>query len=217
MKPINSKERSKALLKVAGLFLLCFILAMLLGFSTMNANKVTDYTCKRQLEELNNDLKFLNTVFIPNIEEATKNLQDLPNYKERQKTTADIETNIKVALANIKKDWKVDETDQQYIMYNNIVDTYFALESAYMDKFKLQEQLEQKVRVSQESDGELNRELKIRDGFANENSTLKLELKNLNSDIKIQQSLVEKRLKELSNCRDSLKKCLRENRAYRQR
>jgi hypothetical protein len=217
MKPINSKERSKALLKVTGLFLICFILALLLGFSTMNANKVTDYTCKKQVEELKNGLKFLNTVFIPNIDEATKNLQDLPNYKERQKTPADIETNIKVALENIKKDWKVDETDQQYIMYKNIVDIYFGLESAYLDKFKLEEQLEQKERVSQTADGELNRELKVRDGFATENESMKLELKNLNSDIKKQQSLAESRQMELQNCRDSLRKCLRENRAYRQR
>jgi hypothetical protein len=215
MKPINSKERSKALLKVTGLFLLCFILAMLLGFSTMNANKVTDYTCRKQLEELNNDLKFLNTVFEPNIDEATRNLQDLPNYKERQKTPADIETSIKIALGNIKKDWIED--DQQYNMYKNIVDTYFALESAYLDKFKLEEQLEQKERVTQTADGDLNRELKIRDGFAKDNESLKLEIRNLNSDIKIQQSLAESRKRELGNCRDSLKRCMRDLKAFRQR
>ena len=215
MKPINSKERSKALLKVTGLFLLCFILAMLLGFSTMNANKVTDYTCRKQLEELNNDLKFLNTVFKPNIDEATRNLQDLPNYKEKQKTPADIETSIKIALGNIKKDWIED--DQQYNMYKNIVDIYFALESAYLDKFKLEEQLEQKERVTQTADGDLNRELKIRDGFAKENESLKLELRNLNSDIKIQQSLAESRKRELGNCRDSLKRCMRDIKAFRQR
>jgi hypothetical protein len=215
MKPINSKERSKTLLKVTGLFLLCFILAMLLGFSTMNANKVTDYTCRKQLEELNNDLKFLNTVFEPNIDEATRNLQDLPNYKERQKTPADIETSIKIALGNIKKDWIED--DQQYNMYKNIVDTYFALESAYLDKFKLEEQLEQKERVTQTADGDLNRELKIRDGFAKDNESLKLEIRNLNSDIKIQQSLAESRKRELGNCRDSLKRCMRDLKAFRQR
>jgi len=215
MKPNNSKERSKALLKVTGLFLLCFILAMLLGFSTMNANKVTDYTCRKQLEELNNDLKFLNTVFKPNIDEATRNLQDLPNYKEKQKTPADIETSIKIALGNIKKDWIED--DQQYNMYKNIVDIYFALESAYLDKFKLEEQLEQKERVTQTADGDLNRELKIRDGFAKENESLKLELRNLNSDIKIQQSLAESRKRELGNCRDSLKRCMRDIKAFRQR
>ncbi|OFY68144.1 MAG: hypothetical protein A2Y71_07815 [Bacteroidetes bacterium RBG_13_42_15] len=188
---------------------------MLLGFSTMNANKVTDYTCRKQLEELNNDLKFLNTVFEPNIDEATRNLQDLPNYKERQKTPADIETSIKIALGNIKKDWIED--DQQYNMYKNIVDTYFALESAYLDKFKLEEQLEQKERVTQTADGDLNRELKIRDGFAKDNESLKLEIRNLNSDIKIQQSLAESRKRELGNCRDSLKRCMRDLKAFRQR
>jgi hypothetical protein len=46
MKPLNSRERAKAFYKVAGLFVICFVLAILLGFATMNANKVTDYGLK---------------------------------------------------------------------------------------------------------------------------------------------------------------------------
>jgi hypothetical protein len=217
MEPINSKERSKAMLKVTGLFLICFILAMLLGFSTLNSNKITESSCRKQLEKLNNELQFLDNVFIPNIDEATKQLQDLPNYKERQKTPADIETSVKVSIENIKKAWIVDETDHHYLMYKNIVDTYFSLQSAYMDKFRLAEELEQTRRVTQSTDGELNRELRVRDGFANENASLKLELKNLSADIKKQQLLAESRQRELKSCRDSLKQCLRENRAYRQK
>lgn len=203
------------MLKVTGLFLACFILAMFLGFSTMNANKITESNCRKQLEKINKELIFLNNVFIPNIDEATKQLQDLPNYKERQKTPADIETSVKVAIENIKKDWV--ETDEHYLMYKNIVDTYFALQSAYLDKFRLEEELDQKQRVSQNADGELNRELRVRDGFANENASLKIELKNLSDDIKKQQLLAESKQRELKSCRDSLRQCLRENRAYRQK
>jgi hypothetical protein len=89
-------------------------------------------------------------------------------------------------------------------------------EAAFI-KFKLEEQLEQKERVTQTADGDLNRELKIRDGFAKDNESLKLEIRNLNSDIKIQQSLAESRKRELGNCRDSLKRCMRDLKAFRQR
>lgn len=216
MKPINSSERARVYYKVIGLFIACLVLAMSLGFSTMNVNKLTDYASRKQLEVLKSNLMFQEKVFQPNINEATVNLKDLPDYKAKQKYPGDISTSIEVSLGNIKSAWKTDETDQNYIMYKNIVDIYFALEAAYMDKFKLEEQLEQKDRITQNVDGDLSRELKIRDNFAKENETLKNDIKNIGNDLKEQQRLAESRQRELKSCRDSLKTCLRDVKIYKQ-
>ena len=52
MKPLNIKDRSKAFLKVVGLFLICFAIAMILGFTTMNAGRLTDSASNKDLKEL---------------------------------------------------------------------------------------------------------------------------------------------------------------------
>ena len=42
MKPLNKKERNKAFFKVTGLFLIAFVIALLLGFTTMNMGNVSE-------------------------------------------------------------------------------------------------------------------------------------------------------------------------------
>jgi hypothetical protein len=216
MKPLNSTERTKAFYKVIGLFVLCFALAILLGFSTMNVNKMMDYASRKQLEGLRNDLLFQEKVFQPNIENATKKLQDLPHYKERSLILEDLVTSINVTLEKIKSEWTVDETNPQYIMYKNIVETYFALQKAYIDKFKLEEQLEAKENVVVNGSGDLQREINKRDDLENENKSLKSNLSTLNTNVADLQSQAERLQKQLTKCRDSLKICLVENRGYKQ-
>jgi hypothetical protein len=219
MKPLNSKERAKAFYKVTGLFVLCFALAMLLGFSTMNVNKMTDYASRKKLEGLKNDLIFQEKVFIPNIEDATKKLQDLPIYKEKKLNRDGIETSINVSLQEIKAgwaEWKVDTTSRQYSMYNNIVDIYFNLKSAYVDKFKLEEQLVAKEGVVLTGSGDLTRELKIRNGLEKENQSLKSEKDLLSANAARFQNQVDKLQNQLVKCRDSLRGCLDINKGYKQ-
>jgi transcriptional antiterminator Rof (Rho-off) len=215
MKPLNSKERAQAFYKVTGWFVFCFALAMLLGYCTMNVNNYTDYASRKQLEELKNDLSFQEKVFQPNIGDATKNLVDLPKYKEKNLIPANIASSINVSLENIKKDW--NEKDPMYIMYKNIVDTYYALELAYLDRFSLENEMEQKDRVTKAADSDLNRDLKNRDNLAKENESMKLEIKELTSNLTIQQSHAESQKIELGKCRDSLKTCIRENKILRGR
>ena len=216
MKPLNSKERNEAFYKVIGLFVICFVLAILLGFSTMNVNKMMDYASRKQLEKLRNDIFFQEKVFQPNIENATKKLQDLPNYKQRSLILEDIVTSINVTLEKIKSEWKVDETDQQYIMYKDIVETYFALQKAYIDKFKLEEQLEAKESAVLNGSGDLQRELNKRDDLENENKSLKSNIGTLSSSVADLQSQSDRLQKQLIKCRDSLRICLVENKGYRQ-
>lgn len=230
MKPLNSKERYKAYLKVTGWFILSFVLAIILGFSTMNVNKVTDYTCRRQLEELKNNLRFQETVFRPGIHEATMKLQDFSNYKEKKLIPGDIATSVEASLGRIKNEWTVDEEDQQYLMYKDIVDVYFALESAYLNILKMEEQLQSKELAGQSNAGELQLQLKRKDDIEKENMLLKSDKENLissseklqgyneklQSQIKDIQSQFEKTQAQLTKCRDSLTICLKENRGYKQ-
>lgn len=218
MKPLNSKERSGAYLKVTGWFILCFVLAGILGFSTMNVNKVNDYACRKQLEDLKNNLKFQETVFCPGIQEATLKLQDFSNYKEKKLIPGDIATSIEASLGKIKAEWTVDEKDQQYLMYKSIVDIYFALESAYLSSLKMEEQLQSKELAGQSNAGELQLQLKKKDEVEKENQLLKSDKENLvsateklQSQIKEMQNQNDKTLLQLKKYRDSLAVCQREN------
>lgn len=217
MKPLNSKERAEAFYKVIGLFVFCFILAILLGFATMKEKNVADYTARKQLDAIKNNLMFQEKVFQPNIEDATKKLQDLPNYKAKNLVFDDLATSINVSLENIKKEWKVDEKDPHYIMYKNIVDVYFALKSTYVNKFKLEEQLEAKESVVKSGSGDLQRVVSRRDELEKENLSLKSEKDLLSSNAKNLQSQADKLNNQLVAYQDSLKKCKRDMRALRPR
>jgi hypothetical protein len=223
MKPLNSQERTKAFYKVASLFILCFVLAMLLGFATMNVNKVTDYATNKQLTELKNNLVFQETIFRPNINEATKKLQDFQNYKTKvldpNATKSDIETSLKKIISELKP----DETDQQYIMYKNITDVYFALESAYDSKFKLEEKLEAKEGDVKNGGIDLQRAKDLRDELENKNramsevnKTLTDQNASLASNITGMKTDMAKLQNQLVKCRDSLYRCLVENKGYKQ-
>jgi chromosome segregation ATPase len=222
MKPLNSRERTKAFYKVAGLFILCFVLAMLLGFSTMNVNKVTDYATKRQLDKYKNDLKFQETVFQPNILDATNKLHDLQNYKAKvldpNATKSDIEASLKKIMSELKAD-----SDQHYVMYKNIVDIYFALESAYDSKFKLEEKLEAKEGDVKNVDVDLQRVKDLRDELDNNNKKMNESNKTLtdqnaflSSNISSLKGDIVKLQNQLVKSRDSLKYYLDINKGLKQ-
>lgn len=217
MKPLNSNERTRAYYKVIGWFAFCFVLAMLLGYCTMNVNNYTDFESRKKLESLKSDLTFLEKVFQPNIEDATRKLDDLPKYKEKNLILDDVATSINVSLENIKKEWKVDEKDPLYIMYKNIVDVYFALKSTYVNKFKLEEQLEAKESVVKSGSGDLQRVISRRDELERENQSLKSEKDLLSNNAVKFQSQADKLQNQLINTRDSLKRCMRDIRVLRQR
>ena len=183
----------------------------------MNVNNYTDYASRKQLEALQNDLLFQEKVFQPNIDDATRKLTDLPKYKEKNLIPADITSSINVSLEKIKKDWKVDEKDQKYIMYKNVVDIYFALESNYLNTFKQEERLAEKEGVVQTGAGDLTRELKIRDGLEKENQSLKSEKDLLSTNAEKFQTQADKLQNQLIKCRDSLTRCMRDIKVFRQR
>jgi len=223
MKPVNIKERSKAFYKVTGLFVICLLLASLLGFVTMREKNVGDYTARKQLESLRSNLMFQENVFRPNIESATKKLQELPDYKEKNLAFDDLTTSVNVSLENIKKEWKVDENDPQYVMYKNIVDIYFALKSTYINKFKLEENLEAKEKDVRSGSGDLQRVAAKKEELEQENKDLKTDYENLTTSFSSLQSQTEnlqnqnvKLQSRLSKCRDSLRYYIDINKGLKQ-
>ena len=182
----------------------------------MNANKVTDYASRKQLEKYEEDSRFQRITFQPNILSASKDLQDLSNYKERSLNPDDIETSINVSLENIKKEWKVDETDEQYLMYKNIVDIYFALKTAYVDKFNLEDQLAAKESDVKIGSGDLQRVINRRDELESENKSLKSENNLLTTNGERFQKQADRLQGQLKQCRDSLKYCTDLNKGLRQ-
>jgi len=188
---------------------------MLLGFSTMNANRVADYACRKQLEELKNDLQFQESIFQPNIEDATRKLKDLSNYKEKTLDPNATKSDIETSLKKIMSEWKVDEEDQQYLMYKNIVDMYFALESAYDTKFKLEEQLARKEGDVKTVDSDLQRVIDRRDELERENRLLKSDKGDILANIDKIQSQSNRLQSQLSRCRDSLRFYLDINKGLR--
>jgi chromosome segregation ATPase len=103
------------------------------------------------------------------------------------------------------------------------VDIYFALESAYDSKFKLEEKLEAKENVVQVGSGDLQRTKDMRDELDSKNKTLNGINKTLtdqNSDLSSNIISLKGDIGRLQNqlvkCRDSLNRCLVENKGYKQ-
>lgn len=216
MKPLNSRERAKAFYKVVGLFVLCLVLALILGFSTMNTNKAIDYTLKKQLDKYEVDSRFQKMTFQPNILNASRDLKDLSNYKARSLNPDDIETSINVSLENIKKEWKADEADPQFQLYKNVVEIYFALKSAYIEKFNLEDQLAAKESDVKSGSGDLQRVISRRDDLDAENKSLKSENIQLAANSERFQRQSERLQNQLKQCRDSLNLCTLANKGLRQ-
>ena len=102
-------------------------------------------------------------------------------------------------------------------MYKNVVDIYFALESNYLNTFKMEERLAEKEGVVQTGAGDLTRELKIRDGLEKENQSLKSEKDLLSTNAEKFQTQADKLQNQLIKCRDSLTRCMRDIKVFRQR
>lgn len=205
MKPLNYKERNKAFYKVIGLFVLCFVLAMVLGFSTMNATKVTNYGCQQELEKTKNDLKFQQEVFQPNIQNATEKLKDMSNPEGKILDLNVTKSDIKISLENIMSKWIVNEEDPQYVMYKNIIDSYFALESAYEDKIKLEEQVESNEGDVKDVDNVLQRTKEQRDDFKEERDVYKSNSERLQAEYQQLESQGKQIQIQLKQCQDENK------------
>jgi len=139
MKPLNRKERNKALLKVTGLFLLTFIIAIIVGFTTMNTGRLSDKKSNAELERLKTNLKFQEEIFAPNVNQATGLLTKLPKYKEEGENKEVLNQDIAALLSRTKNEIAPEETWET--MYKDVIQTLSNLQLAYNDKLNLMEDL----------------------------------------------------------------------------
>ena len=147
MKPLNRKERNKALLKVTGLFLLTFIIAIIVGFTTMNTGKLSDKKSNTELKKLKNNLKFQEEIFAPNVNQASGLLTKLPKYKEEGENKEVLNQDIAALLSKTKNEIAGEET-WETTMYKDVIQALSNLQLAYNDKLNLMEDLGESDEVS---------------------------------------------------------------------
>ena len=102
MKALNKKERNKAFFKVTGLFLTCFVIAVLLGFSTMNVGKLSEQKSNTELDRIKNHLQFQEKVFAPNVGETAVMLAKVPTARETGENLEVLNQDIAALLSNTK-------------------------------------------------------------------------------------------------------------------
>ena len=140
MKPLNKKERSRAFLKVIGLFLISFVIAIIVGFSTMNVSKLSDHNTTVELKELKKNLKFQEEVFAPNVSKTTELLSKVPTYKKNGENIQVLNQDIGALLSTTKNQIVEDESWKSE-MYKNIIGALSALQQAYNKQIELHKDL----------------------------------------------------------------------------
>jgi len=146
MKPLNKKERNKAFLKVVGLFLISFIIAIVLGFTTMNTGKLSDKKSNAELKKLKDHLKFQEEVFAPNVGKSTELLAKLPVYKEEGENKEVLNQDIAALLSKTKNQIVEDEEENEEEswetkMYKNVIQVLSDLQLAYNEQIDLREEI----------------------------------------------------------------------------
>lgn len=203
MKPKNKKERNKAFFKVVGLFLLCFVIALVLGFMTMNIGGLAEQQSKAELERLQSHLKFQEEVFAPNVGEATAMISQIPHYEQENINLEVLNQDIGAVISQTKNQVVEDETWES-TMYQEVIQALSDLQLAYNEQVKLTE----KVGDSDETSQKLQECMAERDRLQNQVNTLRASGGG--------GANCEQCEKDLAEARERLRQCNTENRALRQ-
>ncbi len=172
MKPINKKERSKAFYQVVGLFLISFAIAMILGFTTMNIPKLSDSKSNKDLEGLQDQLKFQEEVFAPTMDEVTILMAKVPVYKEQGENIDVLHSDIASKLSSTKNQVAEDESWESKL-YLNVIKTYSDLQMSYKEQLSLKRQLDDCQNNTEGSDDKVQRLLTEKTNLQNELNLLK--------------------------------------------
>jgi hypothetical protein len=203
MKPKNKKERNKAFLKVVGLFLLCFVIAMILGFMTMNFGGLAEQQSKAELEKLQTHLKFQEEVFAPNVGEATAMISKIPHYEQENINLEVLNQDIGAVISQTKNQVVEDESWESR-MYKEVIQTLSDLQLAYNEQVKLRE----KMGDSDETSQKLMECIAERDRLQNQVNMLQAAGGG--------GANCEQCEKDLAQVQEKLRQCNTENRALRQ-
>jgi len=148
MKPLNKRERNKAFYKVVGFFLLSFLIAILLGFTTMNVGKLSEKKSNTELKRLKSQLKFQEEVFAPNVGETSGMLSKIPTARETGENLEVLNQDIGALLSNTKNQ-VVEDDSWETKMYRDVLKTLSDLQLAYNDQIKLTERMGESDEASQ--------------------------------------------------------------------
>ena len=140
MKPQNRKERNKAFFKVVGLFLICFVIAIILGFTTMNIGRLSEKKSKSDLEKLQSHLKYQEEVFAPNVNEATTLISQIPEHKTQNINIEVLNQDIGAILSQTKNQIAEDESWETK-MYQEVIQALSDLQLAYNNQIELMEEM----------------------------------------------------------------------------
>lgn len=207
MKPLNNKERNKAFFQVTGLFLIAFVIALVLGFTTMNMGSVSEKSSRIELERLKKHLQFQEEVFAPNVEEATQMISKIPNYKEEGENIQVLNQDIGAVLSQTKNQ-VVEDDSWETKMYQDVIKALSDLQLAYNEQLDLKEEMGDSDETSQ----------KLQECIAERN--------RLQTQVNMLQSSgggggggggnEEQLQKDLKDAQQKLRQCNLENRALKQ-
>ena len=207
MKPLNNKERNKAFFKVVGLFLISFIIAILLGFTTMNVGKLSEKSSKNELVKLKNQLKFQEETFAPNVGEATTMISKIPNFKEAGENIEVLNQDIGAILSQTKNQIAQDESWEAK-MYQDVIKALSDLQLAYNEQLNLMDE----IGDTDESTRKLNECINERNRLQNQINILQSTAGGGGGG----NSNNEELQKELNESQQKLRQCNLENRALKQ-
>ena len=140
MKALNNKERNRAFYKVVGFFLVSFIIAMILGFTTMNMGSLSDRKAKSELADIKAQLKFQEETFAPNVAKTTEMLAKLPTAEQSGENIEVLNQDIGALLSQTKNKI-IDSESWESIMYKEVIQALSDLQLAYNEQIDLKDQV----------------------------------------------------------------------------
>jgi hypothetical protein len=193
MRPLNSKERNKAILKVVGLFLASFIIAIFVGFTTMKAPDLSAKNANLEIQKLKNQLKFQEEVFAPNVNKTTALLSQILSSREQGGNIEVLNQDIGGMISKTKNQIAEDKSWESG-MYNDVIKALSDLHLAYNAQLdlgmkisgadKLDQTLQQCINEKNQLQNQLNM-LKATGGGGEDCSKYQKELKTLQQKLNL--------------------------------
>lgn len=183
--------------------MLCFIIALVLGFMTMNISGLAEQQSKAELEKLQSHLKYQEEVFAPNVGEATAMISQIPDYQQENINLEVLNQDIGAVISQTKNQVVKDESWESK-MYQEVIQALSDLQLAYNEKVKLTE----KVGDSNETSQKLQECIAERDRLQNQVNMLQASGGG--------GANCEQFEKDLAEALEKLRQCNTENRALRQ-
>ncbi|MBN2738650.1 MAG: hypothetical protein JXR70_16835 [Spirochaetales bacterium] len=162
MKPLNNKERNKAFFKVVGLFLIGFVIAVFLAFTTMQTPRISENESRREVEKLRKNLKFQEEIFAPNVAEVSVLLSKIPTSREQGENVEVLNQDIGALLSKTKNQVVEDESWESK-MYNDVINVFSVLQLAYNEQLNMREQLGGTGELNQKLQQCINEKDKLQD------------------------------------------------------